>query len=188
MSEQHDNGHALVHHVEAPPVHVLPLWLYFGVLGILFLLTGITVLTAQYDLGPFNVPLAMLIACTKAGLVLAVFMHLWFDHKLNLVVMLSALLFFSIFVVLTIIDTESRESPIGFNQNFVPRDEWVNAKREQDPNFNPRPGEPLDFTPKGRENYNKFQAEHAGEHGHDAHGHSDVVHGSEKHPVAAGAH
>ncbi len=94
------------HNVEAPHPHVLPLAVYWGVLAVLLGLTGLTVLTAQVDLGVFNLPLAMAIASTKAVLVLAVFMHLFWDSKLNFVVLASSLLFVSIFVVLTMMDTE----------------------------------------------------------------------------------
>ena len=149
------------HGVEPPHPHVLPLSLYWGVLLVLLVLTGVTVLSAGVDLGPFNLPLAMLIACTKAALVLAVFMHLYFDNKLNLVVFVSSLLFVSIFIVVTMLDTEGRGMVDPTRQNFTQRDAAVQKAREEQKthDVNLRPGEPFGVT-KGRENFDAHQKAH----------------------------
>lgn len=158
----HDHGAA-----EAPHPHVLPLAVYWGVLAILLLLTGFTVVSAQVDLGVFNLPLAMVIATTKAALVLAVFMHLFWDSKLNLVVLASSLLFVSIFIVLTMMDTEGRDLVDAQRANFLPRNEAVMKAAEQakNPDLILRPGQPFGVT-TGQENYEKFKAAHPGAPAH----------------------
>jgi cytochrome c oxidase subunit 4 len=125
--------------VEAPHAHVLPKWVYFAVLGALLFLTVVTVATAQIDLGVFNLPLAMAIAGTKATLVAAIFMHLWWDHKFNLALFLSSLLFLAIFVVLTMLDTQGRDIVDHQRANFLPRDEMV----EVAPGGVMHPGQPF---------------------------------------------
>jgi cytochrome c oxidase subunit IV len=119
------------HGVAPPHAHILPKWVYFGVLGVLLFLTFITVVTAQIDLGPFNLPLAMVIACTKAALVAGIFMHLYWDHKFNLLIFVSSLLFFSIFVVVTMLDTEGRGMVIPDRQNYGPRNEVLELAQEK---------------------------------------------------------
>ena len=116
------------HAVEAPHAHVLPKSVYFGVLGALIFLTVLTVATAQIDLGVFNLPLAMVIALTKGSLVAAIFMHLWWDSKFNLLIFVSSLLFLSIFVVVTMLDTSGRDLIEPQRANFLPRDELVDVE------------------------------------------------------------
>ena len=55
---------------------------YLAVFTALLVLTGLTVAAAFVDLGPVNTPVAMGIACLKAFLVLAWFMHLKVSHRL----------------------------------------------------------------------------------------------------------
>jgi len=66
-------------HSEHGDHHVLPLWLLIGTWVVLMILTVLTVTAAQYDLGAFDLPVAMGIATVKATLVLMIFMHLGFD-------------------------------------------------------------------------------------------------------------
>ena len=89
--------------------HILPLKLYFGVGGALLVLTVITVAVAQFDLGPLNLTVAMLIAAIKASLVALFFMHLKYDNKLYAVIFVTALLFMAIFIIFTLFDTMTRD-------------------------------------------------------------------------------
>jgi caa(3)-type oxidase subunit IV len=59
----------------------------------LLVLTGVTYVTGKMHLGSWALPLALLIASTKAGLVLAFFMHLWDTRGAPLVAMVVSLLF-----------------------------------------------------------------------------------------------
>ena len=124
----HDHGPT-----PAPIPHVLPMPVYLGVFAALIGLTIITVATAQVDLGPFNLPLAMVIATTKATLVAAVFMHLWFDNKLYTVVLAACLLFVGIFIVLTWADLGTRDFVDPVKQNYLPRAEKVEQYLEEHP-------------------------------------------------------
>ena len=57
--------------------------LYLGVFGALMALTGLTVFVSKFHLPrPQAIALGLLIACTKASLVGAVFMHLWGEKRL----------------------------------------------------------------------------------------------------------
>ena len=61
--------------------HVIPLKVYFNVLGALLVMTVITVAAARVDFGQMNTIIAMGIASVKAFLVLSYFMHLKYDDK-----------------------------------------------------------------------------------------------------------
>ncbi len=73
--------------------HVIPFKTYLQVLLVLLVLTVVTVAAAQVNFGPFNTLIAMAIASVKAGLVLAIFMHLKYDDRLYLVAFGSAVFF-----------------------------------------------------------------------------------------------
>jgi cytochrome c oxidase subunit IV len=74
------------------------------ILAILLVLTVITVTITKVNLGPVSVSIAMIIACTKASLVLLYFMHLKFDQKIyRFMVTIVLLLFFSV-LLLTFFD------------------------------------------------------------------------------------
>lgn len=88
--------------------HILPLKVYFGVTAALFIGTIITVLAANYNFGEWNIVIALLIACTKGTLVALYFMHLKYDNKLFGTILILAILFLTIFIGFTMIDTMFR--------------------------------------------------------------------------------
>ena len=88
--------------------HITPLRIYLGVGIALIVLTAITVSVAQIDLGGWNAIVAVLIASIKATLVAFIFMHLWYDRKIFLVIFSVAILFLTIFIALTMFDILSR--------------------------------------------------------------------------------
>ena len=90
--------------------HITPLRVYFTVAGGLLALTLITVYASQVDLGDWNVVVALSIAAAKATLVALFFMHLFYDNKLYSIVFSAGILFLTIFIILTMIDTETRDS------------------------------------------------------------------------------
>ena len=63
--------------------HVVPVTTYVLVFVALLLGTGLTVGASYLDLGVWNTPVAMLIAVTKASLVVLFFMHLKYSPKLS---------------------------------------------------------------------------------------------------------
>ena len=61
--------------------HVAPKSMYYAVFAALLVGTGLTVAAAEVDLGVFNNVVMLLIACTKATLVVLFFMHVrWSSH------------------------------------------------------------------------------------------------------------
>jgi cytochrome c oxidase subunit 4 len=75
-----------------------------GVFGALLVLTVLTVLVAQHDLGKADLSIAMLIATVKATLVAWFFMHLNHDKGVNRLAFLTALIFAGLFLAVTLGD------------------------------------------------------------------------------------
>lgn len=92
--------------------HIVPFGMYVKIISILLFLTVVTVGVAKpvtgVDFGLLNTFVAMLIATVKASLVLAYFMHLKYDNKLNLVVFLTALFFLIVLFAFSYTDIVSR--------------------------------------------------------------------------------
>jgi cytochrome c oxidase subunit 4 len=129
------------HPVKGPEPHVMPVSLYWGVFILLLCLTVITVWVAEYDFGAASTAVALLVASTKAGLVMAIFMHLWFDNKFYTLVISSSLVFLSLFVLFPMLDEGSRAMVDPIKANFLPRDEAVYKHELDKPNDLPlRPG------------------------------------------------
>lgn len=86
-----------------------PLPMYFAVFIALLIGTGLTVFAATLDLGPFNAPVALLIATIKATLVALFFMHVWHaSEKLTKLVVIAAIFFLMLLLGLTMSDYISR--------------------------------------------------------------------------------
>ena len=75
--------------------------------GLIFL-TITTVIIASFDLGLLSVPVALAIAIVKAALVVAFFMALKYDSRVNLLVFTIGLFFVAVFLGFTLLDTEFR--------------------------------------------------------------------------------
>src|SRR5262249_24357754 len=73
--------------------HVVPIGTYVLVFLARMVGTGLTVAASYWDLGAWNTPVAMLIAVTKAGLVVLFFMHLKYSPKLYWVWVGAAIFF-----------------------------------------------------------------------------------------------
>jgi cytochrome c oxidase subunit IV len=104
--ETHGKGHD--HHGDHDEPHVLPISFYLAVWGALVVLTAITVFVAHFDFGSMNTVIAMLVATIKASLVAMFFMHLRWDNKLNLVILLGSMMLVAIFFYPTLTDLTSR--------------------------------------------------------------------------------
>ena len=90
--------------------HITPLKTYLAVGVALLILTGITVAVSFVHFGGFNLVIAMIIASIKAVLVALFFMHLLYDNKLFMAIFSIALIFVSVFIILTMFDTLQRDS------------------------------------------------------------------------------
>jgi cytochrome c oxidase subunit IV len=85
--------------------HAVPLSVLAAVFVILLLMTAATVAATWYNLGNWNLVIALGIATFKASLVVLYFMHLRYDNPFNAIIFITALLFVALFIGLTLLDT-----------------------------------------------------------------------------------
>ena len=96
-------------HVEhAAPHHITPLGTYIFVFLALAAGTLLTWFASTIDLGWANTPIALLIATTKAVLVILFFMHVIHSTRLTWVVVIGSFLWLGVLFVLTFADYLSR--------------------------------------------------------------------------------
>ena len=88
--------------------HIAPSSMYYKVFGALVVGTILTVLAAKVDMGALNNVVMLLIACTKATLVILFFMHVRYSKPLVWVAAASGLLWLAIMLALTLTDYYSR--------------------------------------------------------------------------------
>ena len=88
--------------------HIIPLRAYLLVAAALMVLTAVTVGVSFIHLGGWNAIVAVGIASVKALLVAFIFMHLWYDKKIYLIIFSVSLLFLTVFIALTMFDTLRR--------------------------------------------------------------------------------
>ena len=91
-------------------IHITPLKTYLVIYFTLLLMTLITLISVQFDFGSFNIVIAMIIASFKATLVLLFFMHLLYDNKINLAFLVASVVFLAVFIVITAVDTNYRNT------------------------------------------------------------------------------
>lgn len=81
---------------------------YAAVCLTLFVLTGVTVYSAGFDFGDFNIVIAMVIASIKASIVALYFMHLKFEDRLTWIYALYPLFLLSLLIGFTLMETFTR--------------------------------------------------------------------------------
>ncbi|HEY0254638.1 MAG TPA: cytochrome C oxidase subunit IV family protein [Kofleriaceae bacterium] len=102
MSDQHHDDHHDDHGIS----HVASVKTLLGTGTTLLFLTIITVLATKVDFGAnINLAIAMVIAVTKATLVILFFMHLRYDKLFHTVIFVSAICAASLFVGFTLMDS-----------------------------------------------------------------------------------
>jgi cytochrome c oxidase subunit IV len=103
-------------------VHPSSSRIYLVILGLLLVLTCVTVGAAYVDFGSFNLIIAVLIATVKATLVAMFFMHLRHDPPLNAIIFVSSLIFLGLFLLFPLIDIQSRDKvvPYGLRMQTPP--------------------------------------------------------------------
>jgi caa(3)-type oxidase subunit IV len=126
MSKVYLNGQPVEHPHEVHE-HVSPVSLYNKIIGILFVLTGLTYAVSYMDLGSASLTVAMLVAFVKATLVIAYFMHLKYDDKYHLFVFAGTILFVGIFFGFTMYDMDARSRLNDEQETFVRIREQENA-------------------------------------------------------------
>ena len=124
--------------------HIVPLKILWGVFGGLIFLTILTVFTAKrVDIGPLNFPLAITIALTKATLVVAFFMALKWDNRVNLLIFSLGFVFVVVFLSFTLFDTAFRGDMSNAAPTYI-QDEEAETKRLQERQERLEAGLPLD--------------------------------------------
>ncbi len=88
--------------------HIIPLSVYLTIASILLFLTFVTVWVASINFGAYNLVIAMFIAAVKASLVALFFMHLKYDNKVYMIILLISIIFLAIFITFTMLDTLQR--------------------------------------------------------------------------------
>ena len=78
------------------------------VLAILLLLTGVTVGVSYINMGFFNIPIALAIACIKVTFVLLFFMHLKYEGRIINISFISTILVLVILIGFTFWDVAYR--------------------------------------------------------------------------------
>jgi cytochrome c oxidase subunit 4 len=107
------------------PHHVTPASTFLNVLIALLILTVITVGASRINFGSANLLIAMVIACIKASLVIAIFMHVKWDTAINKIVFLSSFLFLSLLFLFTLSDQATRTFDGANERTRAPVDhEW----------------------------------------------------------------
>ncbi len=115
-TEHHDDhGHGLA--------HVATVKVLVATGGTLLMLTLLTVVASKIDFGgsSINLAVAMVIAVTKATLVILFFMHLRYDRLVHSVVFVSALLAACLFVGFTLMDTGQYQETNIWNPSTPPK-------------------------------------------------------------------
>lgn len=118
MSKVYLNGQVVAHPHEVHE-HLSPVSLYNKIIGILFVLTGLTYAVSFMDLGAASLTVAMLVAFVKASLVVAYFMHLKYDDKYHLFVFAGTIIFVGIFFGFTMYDMQVRDRLNDEQETFV---------------------------------------------------------------------
>jgi cytochrome c oxidase subunit 4 len=113
-TEHHDDhGHGLA--------HVATVKTLVATGGTLLVLTLVTVLATKIDFGAnINLAIAMVIAVTKATLVVLFFMHLRYDRLFHSVVFVSAILAAALFVGFTLMDSGQYQETNIWNPSAPP--------------------------------------------------------------------
>lgn len=111
--------------VKGPKVHPHSVWLYWAVFFALVFFTGVTVTLARFDFGKLNMIVTLLIASTKAALVMGFFMHLAYDSKFFAVIVSTSFVFLALFILFPMADLDTRADLDAEQANFLPRDERI---------------------------------------------------------------
>lgn len=84
--------------------HISSYGSHLFVLACLIALTIVTVAITSVQLGAFNTTAAMIIASTKAAIVLLYFMHLKFDDKIFRFMVTLVLVIYAVVIIITFFD------------------------------------------------------------------------------------
>ncbi len=84
--------------------HVVPIRVYVTVLLVLLALTFVSIGITSIELGAYTVAGAVLFACIKSYLVLTYFMHLKYDKKYIVAMVIFVFAIFIVVLIITFLD------------------------------------------------------------------------------------
>jgi len=84
--------------------HIIPYRSFLLVLATLITLTLISVSVTQIYLGPLTIFIALLIAAIKSSFVLRIFMHLKFESKMLVFMVIAVILVICVVIFITLLD------------------------------------------------------------------------------------
>jgi len=84
--------------------HIIPYSTFLIVLGILVILTLVSVSVTRIHLGPLTVFIALFIAALKSSFVLRIFMHLKFESKMLVTMVIAVILIICVVIFITLLD------------------------------------------------------------------------------------
>lgn len=105
------------HSGQAELGHVVPVSTLLGTCIALMILTWITVGATRFQLGYFNIWIALIIATVKAVLVCLYFMHLRWDRPFNAIVLITAVCFMLLFLGGALTDTGAYNNEVEWKQS-----------------------------------------------------------------------
>jgi cytochrome c oxidase subunit 4 len=97
--------------------HVLPVKVLLATAGTLFVLTALTAAVSLVDLGRMNVVVALAIATVKAAAVALWFMHLRYEGRFHVVVLVGCALFAALMVSFIVFDTTQYQGDLRAHQD-----------------------------------------------------------------------
>lgn len=100
-------------HADGAQAHVMRKRTLIGTWLVLMVLTVLTVAATAIDLGlEGNLAVAMFIAVIKATIVALIYMHLWGDRRINMLVFFASIGFVILFVGITSMDVGDYQKDI----------------------------------------------------------------------------
>ena len=90
--------------------YVVPIRVYLAVFLALLALTALTTAMAFVDLGVMNTVIMLVIAFTKATMVVLWFMHVRYSPRLTRIIVSGALVWLALLIGITVIDELARRS------------------------------------------------------------------------------
>ena len=113
--------HEAAHPAHGKGGHVLSPGVLLRTFGALLVLTAVTVVVSRFNFGQMNVVIALAIACTKAALVASFFMHLKYEGRFNLVLLLASVFFLIVLVSFVVFDTRAYRHDVESYQRAPPQ-------------------------------------------------------------------
>jgi cytochrome c oxidase subunit IV len=90
--------------IENEKHHIIPYRTFLLVLALLITLTLTSVFVTQIYLGTFTVAIALLIAAVKSSFVLRIFMHLKFENRFLVSMVIAVILIICTVIFITLLD------------------------------------------------------------------------------------